>query len=182
MATRFAAEKGVEILLQALPRVLERYPHALVLFAGQYQGVWKEEDYLNRLLPTIQTYQSARQWQFLGTLTLQEMAAFYPNLDVLVVPSLNSTETFGLVQIEAMINGVPSVASDLPGVRQPVLMTGMGEVVPIGDEAALAEAMLRIFDCPDDYQGDPESIAQQFKPQTNAAAYEALYSELKSVL
>ena len=172
MATRFAAEKGVEVLLDALPKILARYPDAMVLYAGQYQGVWKEEAYLERLRPTIKRYQDAGQWTFLGNLSLDEIAAFYPNLDVLVVPSLNSTETFGLVQIEAMMNGCPTVASNLPGVRQPPTMTGMGEVVPIGDADGLADAMLRIFDQPEKYQGDCEAIAQQFDPQTNAASYE----------
>jgi glycosyltransferase involved in cell wall biosynthesis len=179
MATRFAAEKGVEILLDALPRVLDRYPEALVLFAGQYENVWREEAYLERLLPIIKNYQAAGHWCFLGTLNLEEIAAFYPNLDVLLVPSLNSTETFGLVQIEAMIHGVPCVATNLPGVRQPVTMTGMGEVVPVGNADALAEAMLKIFEQPEAYRGDPAAIAQQFKPQTNAAAYEKIYHELK---
>ena len=73
------------------------------------------------------------------------MAAYYPNLDVLVVSSLNSTEAFGLVQIEAMLNNVPSVASALPGVRRPVQMTGMGKVTPIGDVKALAQAILEIL-------------------------------------
>jgi glycosyltransferase involved in cell wall biosynthesis len=177
MATRFAAEKGVEVLLEALPQVLERYPKTLVLFAGQYQDVMQEEEYLRRLMPSIQKYQDGGHWKFLGVLNPHEMAAFYPNLDVLTVPSLNSTETFGLVQIEAMMNGVPTVASNLPGVRQPVQMTGMGEVVPIGDAPALGRAFLEIFSHPERYKGVPAQVAQTFDPQTNAAAYEALYQE-----
>lgn len=182
MATRFAAEKGVEVLLAALPKVLARYPNAMVLYAGQYQGVWKEEAYLEKLLPTIQEYQANGQWKFVGNLSLAEIATFYPNLDILVVPSLNSTETFGLVQIEAMMNGVPTVASDLPGVRQPPRMTGMGEVVPVGDAEALAEAILKIFDHPSNYAGDPAAISRQFDPDNNAAAYERVYQELKTIL
>jgi glycosyltransferase involved in cell wall biosynthesis len=178
MATRFASEKGVEILLDALPKVLQEYPDAIVLYAGQYQGVWGEEAYLARLLPTIEKYQASGQWKFLGNLTLEHIAAFFPNLDVLVVPSLNSTETFGLVQIEAMINGTPTVASNLPGVRQPPLMTRMGEVVPIGDAEALADAIIKIFSHPENYIGDPPAIGRQFSPQANAAAYEDLYQEL----
>jgi len=178
MATRFASEKGVEVLLDALPTVLARYPDAMVLFAGQYQDVMGEEAYFARLYPRIQAYQARGQWTFLGVLNPAEMAAFYPNLDVLVVPSLNSTETFGLVQIEAMMNGVPTVASNLPGVRQPPQMTGMGEVIPIGEADALAEAIIRIVSRPEDYAGDPEAVARTFDPQTNAAAYEELYREL----
>ena len=45
MAARFAAEKGVEVLLESLPRVLERYPNALVLYAGQFADVMGEEEY-----------------------------------------------------------------------------------------------------------------------------------------
>lgn len=178
MATRFASEKGVEILLGALPQVLERYPDAIVLYAGQYLDVMGEETYFERLKPIIDRYQSKGQWKFLGNLTPLQIAAFYPNLDVLVVPSLNSTETFGLVQIEAMINGTPTVASDLPGVRQPPTMTGMGEVVPIGDAAALAEAIIKIFTHPENYTGDPPAIERQFSPHANAAAYEDMYQEL----
>ena len=178
MATRFASEKGVEILLDALPIVLEKYPDAMVLYAGQYLDVMGEEAYFERLKPIIAQYQSKGQWKFLGNLNSLQLAAFYPNLDVLVVPLLNSTETFGLVQIEAMINGIPAIASNLPGVRQPPRMTGMGEVVPIGDAKALADAILRIFDHPENYAGDPAAVARQFDPQTNAAEYETLYQEL----
>ncbi len=182
MATRFASEKGVEVLLEAFPKVLEKHPGAVVLYAGQYQDVMGEEAYLQRLLPVIQHYQTRGRWQFLGNLDSAQLAVFYPNLDVLVVPSLNSTETFGLVQIEAMINGVPCVASDLPGVRQPPLMTGMGEVVPVGDAGALAEALLKIFADPGRYQGDLDEISAKFDPQANAEAYEELYRELMEEL
>ncbi len=178
MAARLAAEKGVEILLEALPRILEKYPYAQVLFAGQYKDVLGENEYYQRLMPAIQKYQAENHWGFLGVLNPSQMAAFYPNLDVLVVPSLNSTEAFGLVQIEAMMNGTPCVASSLPGVRQPVRSTGMGEVVPIGDSNALADAILRIVDDPDRYQADPRLIAQRFAPEAIAAEYEALFFEL----
>jgi glycosyltransferase involved in cell wall biosynthesis len=178
MAARLAAEKGVEVLLDAFPRILEKYPHAQILFAGQYEDVLGEDAYAERLLPTIRKYQAEGRWTFLGVLSPEQMAAFYPNLDVLVVPSLNSTEAFGLVQIEAMMNGVACVASSLPGVRQPVLTTGMGEVAPIGDAQALAEKMLAIFDHPDAYRGDPPSLVERFKPDSIAAEYESLFTEL----
>jgi glycosyltransferase involved in cell wall biosynthesis len=178
MAARLATEKGVEILLEALPRILERYPHAQVLFAGQHQNVLGEHEYYQRLMPAIHKYQAQNHWEFLGVLNPSQMAAFYPNLDILVVPSLNSTEAFGLVQIEAMMNGTPCVASSLPGVRQPIKSTGMGEVVPIGDANALADAIMRIFDRPEQYRAEPRTIAQRFAPEAIAAEYEALFIEL----
>jgi glycosyltransferase involved in cell wall biosynthesis len=178
MAARFAAEKGVEILLDALPAVLERYPRAQVLFAGPYINVIGEREYASRLLPRIRQYEQSGHWSFLGTLSPVEMAAYYPNLDVLVVSSLNSTEAFGLVQIEAMINGVPSVASSLPGVRQPVLTTGMGQVVPIGDSAALARALLEVLSEPGKYRRNRDAIAGPYSPDRVAAEYELLFERL----
>jgi glycosyltransferase involved in cell wall biosynthesis len=181
MAARLAAEKGVEVLLNALPRVLEVCPGARVLFAGQYQDVIGEESYAQRLEPLLLRHRES--WQFLGVLNPSEMAAFYPNLDCLVVPSLNSTESFGLVQVEAMLCGTPSIASDLPGVRQPVLQTGMGEVVPVGSSEALAEAILRIvIDGREDQQKryfrPREEIAARFNTERTAAGYEVLFDKL----
>jgi len=179
MAARFASEKGVEILLDALPAVFEKYPHAQVLFAGQHRNVMGEQEYFARLAPRIHAYEAEGKWSFLGILSQAQMAAFYANLDVLVVPSLNSTEAFGLVQIEAMMHAVPCVASALPGVRRPVEMTGMGKVAPIGDAKALAEALLEVLREPAKFRRDPGDIARACDPDLVAAAYEKLFERLK---
>jgi glycosyltransferase involved in cell wall biosynthesis len=178
MAARFAAEKGVEVLLDALPSILKKYPNAQVLFAGQYQNVMGEQLYAARLMPRIHEYEIAGHWTFLGNQTPLQMAAFYPNLDVLVVPSLNSTEAFGLVQIEAMLNGVPCVASALPGVRMPVQMHKMGLVARIGDSASLAGSILQVIDEPKKFMGDPAAIRKTYAPDTVAAEYEKLFENL----
>ncbi|HEY4718393.1 MAG TPA: glycosyltransferase family 4 protein [Anaerolineales bacterium] len=182
MATRFAAEKGVELLLEALPEVVARYPEAMVWFAGQYKDVLGEEAYLESLRPRIEKYQVQGQWTFLGTLSMQEMAAFYANIDLLVVPSTNSTETFGFVQIEAMMNGKPVVAADLPGVRQPVRLSGMGRVTPVGDAAALARNMLEVLAHPEQYRGDPSRLRTEFSPDTCAARHAELFEEIQGDL
>lgn len=182
MAARFATEKGVEVLLEALPHVLKAHPRAKVLYAGQYQAVMGEEEYARRLFPIIERYQNKDQWEFLGVLDPEQMAGFYPNLDVLVVPSLNSTESFGLVQIEAMMNGVPVIAADLPGVRQPVKITGMGAIFPVGSGDDLGAALVKLFADPDRYRGDPQWVRERFSPDANAAAYEALYERIQREL
>lgn len=180
MATRFSSEKGVEILLDALPAVFEKHPAAQVLFAGQHLGVMGEQAYRERLAPRIRALEAQGRWTFLGTLTPTRMSAFYPNLDVLVVPSLNATEAYGLVQIEAMLNGVPCVASALPGVRRPVQTTGMGQVVPVGDPVRLAESILEILADPGNYRGDPAHIARAHDPDSVAAKYERLIAAVKT--
>ncbi|HXD09817.1 MAG TPA: glycosyltransferase family 4 protein, partial [Anaerolineales bacterium] len=123
-------------------------------------------------------YEISGHWKFLGNLAPIELAALYPNLDVLTVPSLNSTEAFGLVQIEAMMNGVPCVASALPGVRQPVTMHRMGRIAKIGDSADLAASILEVLDNPQKYKGDIEVIKKSYDPDSVAAEYENLFTRL----
>ena len=131
MVARLAAEKGVEYLVQAMPEIIQKFPTARVLHVGQYENVLGEEEYAAKLKPMIQAL--GEHWTFLGILPAAELSAFYQLCDVTVLPSTNSTESFGIVQVESMACGTPVVASDLPGVRQPVMMTGMGRVVPPAD-------------------------------------------------
>jgi len=182
MATRFAAEKGVELLIEALPAILEKQPKTIIWFAGQYENVLGEEAYFRRLWPQIERYQKAGQWRFLGNLNMQQMAVFYPNIDLLVVASTNSTETFGFVQIEAMMNGKPVVASDLPGVRQPVRLSGMGKITPVGDPQALAEIILEVLAYPERYRGNAAALREEFSPETCAVRHEALFLEIAKEL
>lgn len=177
ISARLATEKGVEVLLKALPRILETFPNAVVLHAGPYKNVLGEEAYYARLAPIFEQYKA--NYQLLGTLHGAELTAFYKALDCLVLCSLNSTESFGLVQVEAMQHGVPVVSSNLPGVRQVVQMTGMGEVTPIGDHQALAEAVIRVLQNKPAYVKDPALIAQSFSPDQTAEAYVRLFRDLQ---
>lgn len=173
---RLAAEKGVEIMAEAMPRILEAFPRARVLFAGPYRGVLGEEAYAERLTPLLDRL--GPHWVFTGVLNQQELTAFYPNCDVVVLPSLNSTESFGLVQVEAMLHGTPAVASDLPGVRMPVRLTGMGEIAPIGDPAGLAEAVLNVLRARERYVRPRDEIAALFDLEQTVKAYEKLFGDL----
>lgn len=141
-AARFAAEKGVESLLRALPTLLRELPNVRLLFTGAYKDTVGEEAYLARLTPLLNRYRD--HLTFLELIPPGEMPSFFALCDVLAVTSLNSTEAFGLVQVEAMLAGTPVVATDLPGVREAVRRTGMGEVVPPRDPEALAAALVRV--------------------------------------
>ena len=176
MAARLASEKGVEYLLEALPRVHAEFPGTRVWYAGQHENVLGEEAYYQRILPLLE--RERERWTFLGVLDPYRMSLFFSNLDVLVVPSLNSTESFGLVQVEGMLCGAPSIASDLPGVRQPVRMTGMGEIVPIRDSGALAEAILRVLRDRQRYVRPRSEIEAMFSTERTAERYERLFEEL----
>ena len=176
MVARLAAEKGVEYLVRALPLVLEKEPNARVLYAGQYQDVMGEEAYAAMLAPLIE--ELGDRWQFLGLIPDEELAAFYHLCDVVVLPSTNSTEAFGMVQVEAMICGTPAVASDMPGVRQPVIQTGMGKLFTLRDAESLAASLVDVLAVPVVYQGDVPEISRRYAPDSTARQYEEIFSSL----
>lgn len=175
-AARLATEKGVEYLLEAVPTVLAQMPETRFLFAGEYRNVLGEEAYMRRLQPLFERYKD--HWTFLGVLDPQEMANFYAACDVTVLPSINSTESFGLVQVESMLCGTPVCASDLPGVRVPVQTTGMGEIVPIRDSTTLANAVLRVLQNPAGYRRSREEVAACFSTERTRDEYLRLFTAL----
>lgn len=176
MAARLATEKGVEVLVNALEIVRRERPEARVLFAGPYQNVLGEAAYARRLQPRFEALGEA--WTFTGSLKGRELAAFFGSLDVHVLPSLNSTESFGLVQVESMLCGTPSICSDLPGVRVSVRETGMGEVTPIGDPGALAAAILKVAGDRQRYSRPRAAVEAKFSTGRSVRDYEALYADL----
>ena len=178
MAARFASEKGVEVLVNALPAILQIFPNAVVHYARPLVKEMGEEKYFKTWIPIINKYEREGHWEFFDGLTPEKMAAYYPNIDVFLVPSLNSTESFGLVQIEAMMNGVPVIASDLPGVRQPVETFGMGKVVPIGDSPALANAVIEIIKNKKAFIQPTDPIRRKFKSEIVAKEYESLFTSI----
>ena len=176
MVARLAAEKGVECLVEAMPEILKAYPTARVLHVGQYQNVLGEEEYAQKLKPMIQAL--GEHWTFLGILPTAELSAFYKLCEVTVLPSTNSTESFGIVQVESMACGTPVVASDLPGVRQPVKMTGMGRVVPPADAERLAEGIIQVLGHLERYKGDVNGVIKRFSSQHIAEEYEGVFQKL----
>lgn len=176
IAGRFAAEKGIEYLLEALGCIPDKYPSPVVVHAGPREAIG-ESAYLRKLEPLLERYKD--RYVHVGTLNSKQMAAFFRACQVTALPSINGTETFGLVQIESMMCGTPVVASELPGVRVPTRLTGMGRTVPVKDPAALAEAIVEVLDNREKYLRPRESIAAQFSPDAVAEKYEALFQELK---
>ena len=176
LAGRVAAEKGYEYLIEALPKVLAVYPQTRVVHAGTWKGVLGEEAYQAKIEAMLEPL--GKHWQSLGYLPDDEFRAFFGACDALIFSSLNRTESFGIVQIEAMLQGTPVIASDLPGVRQPVLNTGMGKIVPIRDAGALAEAIIALLDEGKAQLPSAEDYLKRFAKEEVALMYQALFKEV----
>jgi glycosyltransferase involved in cell wall biosynthesis len=174
LAARLATEKGVEFVVKALSEVLQSCPDARVVFAGPYEDVVGEAGYRHQLAPAIATL--GDRWRFLGVLDPHAMSSFFGAIDVLVVSSINSTESFGLVQVESMLCGTPVVATNLPGVRQPVLTTGMGVIVEPADATALARGIIEVVSNSERYVRPRAEIEQHFDIRATVDAYERLFA------
>ena len=175
-AARFASEKGVEVLLRALPQIAESIPNVRVAFSGAYRDTIGEDAYWQKLQPSIERMRN--RLIFLDLIPDAAMPCFFSLCDVLAVTSLNSTEAYGLVQPEAMLAGTPVVATDLPGVREPIRQTGMGLTVPPGDASALAAAIVEVIHNHERFVQPATTIRRCFDPAQSLQFYENTFEKL----
>jgi glycosyltransferase involved in cell wall biosynthesis len=146
-AGRTAHEKGLEYLVEAVSLLQKTHQNTQyrIVCAGPYgKAVSGENTYFESIVTMTKVMDV--QITFLGTLFGPELMAYYESIDVLVLPSINQTEAFGMVQIEAMNHGTCVVASDLPGVRIPVETTGMGYIVPPASVTHIQAAIETVLD------------------------------------
>jgi phosphatidyl-myo-inositol alpha-mannosyltransferase len=130
--------KGLQILAAALPAVLARRPGTRVLVLGRGDG----EEALRGLGPGERA-----AVELLGPLDDEAKAALLRSVDAYVAPHLGG-ESFGIVLVEAMSAGAPVVAAGLGAFRRVLDDGRLGVLVPVGDPAALAGAVLDLLDDP----------------------------------
>jgi len=124
--------KGVPILLEALAGLKNDYWRLKIAGQGDRQDSYEK---LSRQLNL------EKQVEFVGKLTREDLIRTLQNSDLLILPSINSNEAFGLVLIEALACGVPVLASDLPGVRQVFENHRQGLLVKPGSVTDLQEKL-----------------------------------------
>jgi phosphatidylinositol alpha-1,6-mannosyltransferase len=132
--------KGHDALLEVWPRIAAAVPGARLLVAGG-------GDDAARLAAKAARLGVSGLVTFEGVVSAARLAALYRDAALFVMPSPN--EGFGLVYAEAMRAGVPCVA--VPGAAEEIIEHGRtGLIVPAGDSAALAAAIVRLFAEPDE--------------------------------
>lgn len=101
--------KGLEVLFQAL--FLSTKTNWRLKIVGDGDNRFNYEESVRRLLLD-------KKIEFAGKLSELDLIRSLQNADLLILPSINGNEAFGIVLIEALACGVPVIASDLPGVRR----------------------------------------------------------------
>ena len=139
---RLVPYKGVDVLLRAMPEV-----HAMTGARLLVAGDGPEAARLRAMAPECV--------DMLGRVSRERLRDIMETARVVVLPSANRQEAFGICLLEAMAAGAPVVASDLPGVREVARTAGL--TARAGDPAALARAIIETWKDPRAF-GSPADI------------------------
>lgn len=139
---RLERVKGVEVLIAAIPHVLEREPRCRFVFAGEDlpsgTGTWQQ-----RLTQQVRDRSCLDGVRFLGALSQLDLLEQYRAADIAVVPTLNY-ESFSYTCCEAMAAGLPLVASRLGGIPETVEDGRSGILVEPGSVGELASSLIAL--------------------------------------
>jgi glycosyltransferase involved in cell wall biosynthesis len=139
---RLIQRKGIDILLRALPAILEKRDVRLVITGeGDCKDLWMKQSTEMGLENVV---------RFAGFVSNDELAALYQNCAAYVHPAIfddrGDTEGLGVVLVEALAYQRPVVASAVGGIVDVILHEKTGLLVPEKDPATLAAAVLRVLE------------------------------------
>jgi glycosyltransferase involved in cell wall biosynthesis len=139
--------KGIDILLAAMARLAAQGAPGRLLLAGGsfYRNTRLQEE---RLREQAAALGLGDRVTFLGRLLPAEVARLMAASAVVVLPS--RAESFGAVLVEALASGTPVVATRCGG-PEDIVQDGVGELVPVEDPVALADALRRVLADPGRY-------------------------------
>jgi len=169
---RIVEEKGIEYLVEGFSAL--RMPDARLIIGGDFSKV-AGGSVIDRVKERIAGDDRIR---LLGFVADEDVPDLYASVDAFALTSVNAFEAFGIVQVEGMIAGVPAIASDLPGVRQPVRTTGFGAIVPPRDAAAITRALEDIAARDDDVPAMAARAKELYGVDAVTTAYEELFASL----
>lgn len=145
---RLESRKGIDVLLDAIPAVLELFPDAILDIVGDdtipkadgttYKGAFLKRDLPASILSRI---------VFHGRAEEQELREFYRDCDIFIAPS--RYESFGLVFLEALMFGKPVIGCDAGGGPEVVTDGETGYLVAPGDVDGLTKALVKLISNPE---------------------------------
>lgn len=122
--------KGINVLIQAIKKISARDDfRVLIVGEGDLKHTYKT---------MVDSLGLGKKIIFTGFVPDDFLPKFYSLADMMVLPSIDRSEAFGLVILEAMASGVPVIASDLPGLRSVVDKKKTGLLIKPGSVDNLA--------------------------------------------
>ena len=137
-AGRISANKGIDILIEAVSSLSKKYNNWRLYLAGS-----DEHGYLKKLLKYIEEHDLHGVVSYVGH--VEDMEKFYKMLNVFVLPSV-VREAFGLVLCEAMYCQIPVITTDSGAQKEIIDNDKDGLIVQASDKVALEKALLRLYE------------------------------------
>ena len=155
-AGRFTQEKGFDVLLRAISKLIQQRNDIHFVFAGEtnisYENTFAEN---KKLIDEV-----GKKLTFLGLLNNNQLKYFYDALDLFILPS--RSECFGLVQAEAMSAAKPVIVSNIPGAREVVKKTGFGFLFKKNNANDLIKKINNFLNNPSDLQKNYQKVLSYF--------------------
>ncbi|MCL6610755.1 MAG: DUF1957 domain-containing protein [Peptococcaceae bacterium] len=137
---RLVPEKGVQVIIEALPMIRNSHPRAVLVVAGR-------GPYENDLRKLAEKHGVAENVKFIGFVDDAGRNRLLAEASVAVFPSIY--EPFGIVALEAMAAGTPVLVSDTGGLAEIISHGIDGLKVPPGRPDLLARYVVELLDRPD---------------------------------
>lgn len=133
---RLVYEKGIQNLIAAMPKVLDRYHDSKLIICGRGGMIDELREQVKYLGIENKVY-------FAGYCDSKKMQKMYKCADVAVFPS--TYEPFGIVAIESMLSGTPTIVSDVGGLNEIIEhgVTGMKSYA--GNANSIADSVLALL-------------------------------------
>lgn len=125
--------KGLSILVEAIPKVLEKYPAARFLIAGPGTA--------SKARAALEPF--GKSVEFLGALSEEEKKSLFKSATAYIAPQTGG-ESFGIVLVEAMAANCLVVASSIPAFSAVLQKGRLGEIFTSEDANSLAEKLLAV--------------------------------------
>jgi len=175
-AGRLSREKGVDVLLRAMPSVLREQPQTRLVVAGD----GPERASLQRLATALDVGDAV---QFTGSLSGEKLEEQYHRAGICLLPTL-WMENCPVAVLEAMAHGRAVVATRIGGVPELVREGTTGLLVERGNHREVANAVLSLLEAPatvvDMGRRGFEAYAARYTPEIHLERLLAVYRELLS--
>ncbi len=173
-AGRMQPLKGPQILVAAMGLLRQQHPDCAVHLI--LAGVGSPE-FLAELHRLVDEHHVADAVEFQGSMPSHELAELMRSADAVAMPS--SSETFGLVALEAQACGTPVLATDVDGLRYAVEADRTGWLVPGRTSELWAQALYRAASNPEQWRAMSQAAAERARKLTwdhVAAQHEVAYT------
>lgn len=146
---RIVYEKWINFLLEAILLNPLKNKNFHLYIGWDYKNImwwsimWELSDLIEKTKDKV---------TFLGNINSDQLKDFYNKIDVLVLPSFDPLESFWMVQLEAMFNNTPVIASDMPWVNSVVKNTWFWYLTKIKNSQDLSEKISKMLDKKEKYE------------------------------